>query len=108
MGGGAIRAWESPRRGALLGTGGLSHAVGTPDMGRVDIAFETRLLDLLCANSPAVCDITDAEMDAAGNGTHEIRNWVAVAGAVAGAQGEIVMYENLPGCGSGVIGFQGG
>ena len=36
MVGEAIRAWESPRRVALLGTGGLSHAVGTPDMGRVD------------------------------------------------------------------------
>jgi hypothetical protein len=49
--------------------------VGTPDMGRVDTAFDARLLDLLCANSPALCDITDAEMDAAGDGTHEIRNW---------------------------------
>jgi aromatic ring-opening dioxygenase catalytic subunit (LigB family) len=106
MVGEAIRAWESPRRVALLGTGGLSHAVGTPDMGRVDAAFDARLLDLLCANSPALCDITDAEMDAAGNGTHEIRNWVAVAGAVAGAKGEVIMYENVPGCGSGMMQFQ--
>ena len=106
MVGEAIRAWESPRRVALLGTGGLSHAVGTPDMGRVDIAFETRLLDLLCANSPAVCDITDAEMDAAGNGTHEIRNWVAVAGAVADAKGEVIMRENVPGCGCAMMQFQ--
>src|SRR5882672_1185120 len=68
MVGEAIRAWDSPRRVALLGTGGLSHAVGTPDMGRVDAAFDARLLDLLCANSPALCEITDAEMDAAGNG----------------------------------------
>ena len=106
MVGAAIRTWEAPRRVALLGTGGLSHAVGTPDMGRVDAAFDTRLLDLLCANSPALCDITDAEMDAAGNGTHEIRNWVAVAGAVAGARGEVVMYENMPGCGSAMMQFQ--
>jgi protocatechuate 4,5-dioxygenase beta chain len=105
MVGEAIRAWESPCRVALLGTGGLSHAVGTPDMGRIDPAFDTRLLDLLCANSPALCDITDAEMDAIGNGTHEIRNWVAVAGAVAGAQGEVIMYEPVPGCGSGMMQF---
>jgi hypothetical protein len=45
-------------------------------------------------------------MDAAGNGTHEIRNWVAVAGAVAGARGEVVMYENVPGCGSAMMQFQ--
>jgi aromatic ring-opening dioxygenase catalytic subunit (LigB family) len=105
MVGEAIRAWESPHRVALLGTGGLSHAVGTPDMGRIDPAFDTRLLDLLCANSPALCDITDAELDAIGNGTHEIRNWVAVAGAVAGAQGEVIMYEPVPGCGSGMMQF---
>jgi aromatic ring-opening dioxygenase catalytic subunit (LigB family) len=106
MVGEAIRAWESPRRVALLGTGGLSHAVGTPDIGQVDEAFDARLLELLCANSPALCDITDAEMDAAGNGTHEIRNWVAVAGAVAGAKGEVVMYENVPGIGCGMMRFQ--
>jgi hypothetical protein len=40
MVGEAMRAWESPRRVALLGTGGLSHAVDTPDMGRVDAAFD--------------------------------------------------------------------
>jgi hypothetical protein len=45
-------------------------------------------------------------MDAAGNGTHEIRNWVAVAGAVAGAKGEVIMYEHVPGCGSGMMQFQ--
>jgi hypothetical protein len=50
-----------------------------------------------------VCDITDAEMDARGNGTHEIRNWIAVAGAVNGAKGEVIMYENAMGCGSGMM-----
>ena len=61
---------------------------------------------LASTTNPALCDITDAEMDAAGNGTHEIRNWVAVAGAVAGAKGEIIMYENVPGCGCGMMQFQ--
>ena len=66
MVGEAIGKWDSPRRVALLGTGGLSHAVGTPDMGRVDQVFDKKFLDLLCANSPAIRDITDAEMDAIG------------------------------------------
>ncbi len=96
MVGNAIRAWDSPRRVALLGTGGLSHDVGTPDMGRVDEAFDTRLLAVLC-------DITDAEMDARGNGAHEIRNWIALAGAVNGAKGEVILYENALGCGSGMM-----
>src|SRR5713101_2194188 len=106
MVGEAIRKWGGSRRVALLGTGGLSHAVGTPDMGRVDSKFDARFLDFLCTHSPALRDITDAEMEAAGNGTHEIRNWVAIAGAVAGAKGEVIMYENLPGCGSAMMQFQ--
>lgn len=106
MVGDAIRKWGGSRRVALLGTGGLSHAVGTPDMGRVDPLFDANFLDLLCANSPALCEITDAEMDAIGNGTHEVRNWVAVAGAVAGAKGEVVMYETTMAVGFGMMQFQ--
>src|SRR6266446_6098605 len=78
----AIRKWDGSRRVAVLGTGGLSHAVGTPDMGRIDQKFAAKFLDLLCANSPALRDIADAEMEAVSNGTHEVRNWVAVAGVV--------------------------
>ena len=91
---------------AVLGTGGLSHAVGTPDMGRIDPQFDTKFLELLCANNPALCEITDAEMDTVGNGTHEVRNWVTVAGAVAGAKGEVVMYEPMMGVGFGMMQFQ--
>jgi aromatic ring-opening dioxygenase catalytic subunit (LigB family) len=104
--GNAIRKWNSSRRVAILGTGGLSHAVGTPDMGRVDPQFDAKFLDLLCANSPALCNITDAEMDAVGNGTHEVRNWVAVAGAVEGTKGEVVMYETTMNVGFGMMRFQ--
>jgi aromatic ring-opening dioxygenase catalytic subunit (LigB family) len=104
--GDAIRKWGGSRRIALLGTGGLSHAVGTPDMGRIDPQFDRKFLDLLCANSPALRDYTDAELDASGNGTHEIRNWVAVAGAVAGAKGEVVMYEPMMAVGFGMMRFQ--
>lgn len=106
MVGEAIRNWGGARRVAVLGTGGLSHAVGTPDMGRVDRQFDMRFLDLLCANSPALRNITDADIEPIGNGTHEIRNWVAVAGAVAGAKGEVVMYETTMGVGFGMMQFQ--
>lgn len=92
----AIRSWDSSRRVAILGTGGLSHAVGTPDMGKTDATFDNKFLDPVCAQDPALFDITDAEIDAICNGTHEIRNWVAAAGAVEGTQGEVVMYEERP------------
>jgi len=106
MVGEAIRSWESSRRVALVGTGGLSHAIGTPDTGRIDPQFDQWFLDLLCANSPALREITDAQIDPIGNGTHEIRNWVAVAGAVAGTKGEVVMYEPMMGVGFGMMRFQ--
>ncbi len=106
MVGQAIRSWDSPRRIAILGTGGLSHAVGTPDMGKVDQQFDKKFLDLLCQQDPAMFDITDVELDAIGNGTHEIRNWIAVAGAVEGAKGEVVMYEEALVVGFGMMQFQ--
>lgn len=106
MVGNAIRKWDSSRRVAILGTGGLSHAVGTPDMGKIDAKFDKKFLKRLCANSPALRKITDAEMEAVGNGTHEIRNWVAVAGAVEGAKGEVVMYEKTMAVGFGMMRFQ--
>jgi aromatic ring-opening dioxygenase catalytic subunit (LigB family) len=106
MVGEAIRKSKGSSRVAILGTGGLSHAVGTPDMGRVTPDFDRKFLNLLTTNDPALCEITDAELDAIGNGTHEIRNWVAVAGAVAGAKGEIVMYEQAMAVGFGMVQFQ--
>lgn len=71
------------RRIGLLATGGISHTVGAPGVQENDLAFDERFLaaidegDLDC-----VCAITDADMDAAGNGTHEVRNWVVVAAAM--------------------------
>lgn len=106
MVGRAIRQWDSNRRVAIIGTGGLSHAVGTPDMGKVDPKFDAKFLKRLCANSPSMLKITDAELDAVGNGTHEIRNWVAVAGAAEGAKGEVVMYEPMMAVGFGMMRFQ--
>ena len=47
-----------------------------------------------------------SDLDAIGNGTHEIRNWVAVAGAVEGAKGDVVMYEQAMAVGFGMMQFQ--
>jgi aromatic ring-opening dioxygenase catalytic subunit (LigB family) len=106
MVGEAIRKAGGSRRVAILGTGGLSHAVGTPDMGRVTPEFDKKFLDLLCANNQAMCNFSDTELEAIGNGTHEIRNWIAVAGAVEGAKGQVVMYEQAMAVGFGMMQFQ--
>ena len=102
---GLLEGLESPRRVAVLGTGGLSHAVGTPTAGEIDEAFDDRVMALLSENGPAVSALTHEELEAAGNGAHEIRNWIAAAGAAGGA-GEVVMYEPVAGCGSGMMRWQ--
>lgn len=106
MVGEAIRSWDSPRRVAVLGTGGLSHAIGTPETGKISPEFDRWFLDLLCENGPALREISDADIEPTGNGTHEIRNWIAVAGTVPDAKGEVVMYEETMGVGFGMMRFQ--
>ncbi|MEO6410501.1 MAG: hypothetical protein ABIO45_17360 [Burkholderiaceae bacterium] len=71
------------RRVALLATGGISHTVGAPGMERNDAAFDAAFLGALVEGDlDRACGTPDAVLDTAGNGTHEIRNWIAVAGAM--------------------------
>ena len=79
----ALRASTLGRRVALLATGGVSHTVGAPGMERNDPAFDAAFLGALARGDlDRACAFTDDELDASGNGTHEVRNWVAVAGAM--------------------------
>jgi hypothetical protein len=43
----------------------------------------------------AVLDLPDSELELAGNGAHEIRSWLAVAGALAPARGQTLAYEPI-------------
>lgn len=71
------------RRVGILATGGLSHTVGAPGMERNHPEFDAAFLAALAgADLAKACSHPDPLLDALGNGTHEIRNWVAVAGAV--------------------------
>ena len=41
--------------------------------------------------------LTEAEIEReAGNGGQELRNWVALLGAVPGGKGEVLAYEAVP------------
>jgi hypothetical protein len=52
-------------------------------MERNDPAFDAGFMDALAAaDLDRACATPDAVLDAAGNGTHEIRNWIALAAAV--------------------------
>jgi hypothetical protein len=90
----AIEAWPAAARVALVGTGGLSHWVGRPGMGRINVEFDRWFLDCLAAGRTAeVTRLTDDEVERAGNGAHEIRAWLAVAGAVPGRAARVLAYE---------------
>lgn len=89
---------------AILGTGGLSHWVGTPESGQVDMEFDERFLDGIDhAKGPTLADWTSAEIEKAGNGAHEVRNWIGVMGSVPGVRGEIIAHEELGGTGCAAV-----
>jgi aromatic ring-opening dioxygenase catalytic subunit (LigB family) len=95
---------EKTLRVAILATGGLSHSIGEANMGAIDEAFDRECIRAFTngAEAPLV-DFLDARMVAAGNGTHEVRNWV-IAHAAAGSRGfDLIDYRAVPevyvGCG---------
>ena len=90
----AIRAYEGLERVALCGAGGLSHFVGEPRVGDIDEEFDRWFLDRLEAGCPDdLLDMPNDELMTAGNGTGEVRAWVAVAGAMAGSRTRSLAYE---------------
>lgn len=104
----AIARWNGGKRVAIIATGGLSHSVGTPDQGRIDVEFDQRFLDALCAGrGESFAEMSDAEIAAAGSSTGEIRSWILLAGAFAGRPAERVFYEAIrgfdTGCGQCII-----
>ncbi len=92
------------RRVALLATGGISHTVGAPGMERNDPGFDAAFLGALAQGDlERACSYPDSVLDASGNGTHEIRNWVAVAAAMQPKRPRVVTdIAFAPGWDSGV------
>lgn len=92
-----VRARPAGERVALVATGGISHWVGTPETGRINTEFDHRVLDHVArADLGPLLRLTYAEIERdAGNGGQEIRNWMALLGAVPGWKGEILAYEPI-------------
>ncbi len=106
----AIASFPGNLRVAILATGGLSHSIGEATMGAIDEAFDRECLQHFASGDrEALFAFLDRRMAAAGNGTAEVRNWLAahgVAGAAgaAGARGfDLIHYSALKeiyvGCG---------
>ena len=100
----AIASYPGKLRVGVLATGGLSHSIGEPDMGRIDEAFDRDCIRRFeDGDAPALFDFLNARLPAAGNGASEVRNWVAAHGAARGRGFELIHYEPIPnvyvGCG---------
>ena len=100
----AIKSFPGDLRVGILGTGGLSHSIGEPTMGEIDEAFDRACIGHFeSGNPPALIDFLNERLPAAGNGSAEIRNWVAAHGAAGGRGFELISYDPIPdvyvGCG---------
>jgi len=104
----AVERWPEQKRVAVMGTGGLSHWVGLPEMGRVNPEFDRWFMESLVAgqqNEILARYKAAHEIEAvAGNGGQEVRDWMAAAGSMpTGFRAQVLAYEPLPGCGIGVM-----
>jgi 2,3-dihydroxyphenylpropionate 1,2-dioxygenase len=117
---------EAIRRGragrvVVIGTGGLSHWVGSPafqgfmiepagtrierqkeypltlpDTGDVNEEFDRTFIDVMCkGKAQQFLDEWDTDLlrAAAGNGGQEVRNWLLIAGVVQDRPARLIAYE---------------
>jgi Catalytic LigB subunit of aromatic ring-opening dioxygenase len=92
--GDAIRSYTGLQRVALIGAGGLSHFIGNPRVGDIEEDFDRWFLERLANGElEQILDMPDSEIELAGNGNHEMRSWLAVAGAMAPTTSTTLAYE---------------
>jgi hypothetical protein len=96
---------QSAKRIALIATGGLSHWPGEARHGKINIPFDKKFLEnLINGERRKLAGYTHEEINReAGSGGHEIRTWIALAGAVENWKAELLAYEPVvpwaTGCG---------
>lgn len=100
--GGMIRAavidWPEDERVVVIGSGGISHWVGLPEMGRVNEDFDRWILEcVVLGDAEPVMQLQDADiLERAGNGAMEIRNFLCTMGALPSSRGRVIAYEHGP------------
>lgn len=83
----AIEAWDSPKKVAIVASGGLSHTVIEEDL-------DQRIIDGLKHNDEQkLTDYPDVRFRA---GTSEIKNWIILAGAMAGDGLQMNLVDYVP------------
>ena len=93
----AIASWPGAERIAVVATGGLSHSIGEPTMGEIDVEFDRVFLQRMSARDhAALIRFMDEAIDRAGNGAQETRNWLVARGAAGPGQFESLYYRAIP------------
>ncbi len=94
----AVLAFGGDEKVAFIGSGGISHWVGTKESGKVNEVFDNRIIDLCCSMDIAgLAALSDEEiLDQGGNGALEIRNFICAMEAVNAVRGELVEYQPVP------------
>jgi len=97
--GAAVAAYPGDDRVVVYGTGGISHWVGTAEMGRVNVEFDKLVLGMVeRGDVDGLVNLSDEYvLEHGGNGALEIRNWiVAMAAMPAAIRGDLFCYEPMP------------
>ena len=93
----AIEAFPGDERVAVVGAGGMSHFIGVPGQGRINEDFDQRWVSLFREGDLAgLTSLAPEEVQAAGNGAEEIRNWIAAMACAKGRPAEWLMYASVP------------
>ncbi|MCC6211519.1 MAG: hypothetical protein IT513_10800 [Burkholderiales bacterium] len=91
----AIRAWRSPARVTIMGTGGLSHDPGGPKYFTVDEKFDRWFLELLGSGDAqkVLREVTIEKLIAGGDGgAAELLAWLVAMGAAGGRAAKTDFY----------------
>lgn len=94
----AVQAFDGDDKVAFIGSGGISHWVGTKESGKVNEEFDRRIIDLCCSmDMDGLAALGDEEILAqGGNGAMEIRNFLCAMAAAGASRGELVEYQPVP------------
>ncbi|CAG9262996.1 protocatechuate 3,4-dioxygenase [Paraburkholderia caribensis] len=94
----AIDAWSADERVVVIGSGGISHWVGLPEMGKVNETFDRWVIDSAISGSARdLIALRDDEVVAqAGNGALEVRNFLCAMAIVRNRSGSLIAYESGP------------
>ena len=96
---------DNSKRVAVMATGGLSHWPGEAKHGKINVPFDKQFLEtLIRGDRVKLAEYSHEEIHReAGSGGHEIRTWIALAGAVRNWKAELLAYEPVvpwaTGCG---------